>query len=75
MLSRKLLLLGFFLVPIENLSVAPSSGWPAIAPVIFFLVAALNIKKMRFSKKEITIIFFLSFFVECCRLDIELFAN
>lgn len=57
MLSRNLLYLGFFLVPFENLSIAPSSGWPAIAPLIFLLVAVLNIKKIQFSKKEFVIIF------------------
>lgn len=59
MLSQRLLVLAFFLVPFENLSVAPSAGWPAVSPLFFLLIVALNFKKIEFSKKEISIIFIL----------------
>lgn len=33
---------GFFLMPFENLAIAPSAGWPAVSPLLFFLAFALG---------------------------------
>lgn len=36
-LSKRFFKYGMFLIPFENLSIAPSAGWPAIAPIFFFV--------------------------------------
>lgn len=43
-ISFRLVLIGFFLLPFENLIIAPSAGWPAISPV-FFLFALIFMGK------------------------------
>ena len=35
-LSYLLACVGFFLLPFENLKIAPSAGWPAITPIVLF---------------------------------------
>lgn len=58
MLSKKfdtfLFLLGVFLIPFDNLAIAPSNGWATVAPIIFFLYALLNVRYIR-PRKEIVL--------------------
>ena len=36
--------IGLFLIPFENFFFAPSAGWAAIAPIVFFIYFFQNIK-------------------------------
>ncbi|UAW99449.1 hypothetical protein KEM63_05640 [Halopseudomonas nanhaiensis] len=45
--------LGFFLLPFENLAIAPSAGWPAIAPIFFFASVLLSLNSMSFSVAKV----------------------
>lgn len=55
-------LLGIFLLPFENLKFAPSSGWAAITPLIWFIYVIINSKRaFKSILKYKKIIFFLIF--------------
>jgi len=40
--------LALFLIPFDNLFFAPSAGWAAISPMIFFVYLMLNLKQLKF---------------------------
>ncbi|MGN0153775.1 MAG: hypothetical protein ACI4A3_04950 [Lachnospiraceae bacterium] len=42
---NKIFLIACFLIPFENFFFAPSSGWAAIAPLLFFAYTLLNFKQ------------------------------
>ncbi|CAK7026995.1 MULTISPECIES: hypothetical protein [Fusobacterium] len=44
--------IGLFLIPFENFFFAPSAGWAAIAPIIFFIYFIQNIKKVKIILKK-----------------------
>ena len=44
--------IGLFFVPFENFFFAPSAGWAAISPIIFFVYLMVNIKYMGFIIKK-----------------------
>ncbi|MDH6459827.1 hypothetical protein M2102_003499 [Fusobacterium sp. PH5-7] len=44
--------IGLFLIPFENFFFAPSAGWAAIAPIIFFIYFFQNIKKVKIILKK-----------------------
>lgn len=51
--------IGLFLIPFENFFFAPSSGWAAIAPVVFFIYLITKIKYViKLLKKETRLILF-----------------
>lgn len=39
-------LIGLFFIPFDNLFFAPTNGWAAIAPIIFFVYCIMNIKSL-----------------------------
>jgi hypothetical protein len=45
--------ISFFLIPFENLVVAPSPGWPAIAPILFFCAYVFLPNAYKVSKNEV----------------------
>lgn len=56
--------LGLFLIPFENFFFAPSTGWAAIAPFIFFLYFLTKLKLIfLLVKKEKKIIMFIIFMI------------
>ncbi|MDX8335940.1 hypothetical protein [Candidatus Cetobacterium colombiensis] len=47
--------IGLILIPFENLFFAPSSGWAAIAPIIFFFYVLINFKSAFKNIKKVEI--------------------
>lgn len=50
-------IIGLFLLPFENLIIAPSSGWATLTPIIFFLYVVVNLKEAFKSIYKFKIIF------------------
>lgn len=50
-------IIGLFLMPFENLIIAPSSGWATLTPIIFFLYVVVNLKEAFKSIYKFKIIF------------------
>lgn len=54
MLTKKLdsfiFLLGVFLIPFDNLVIAPSAGWATLAPFVFLTYILFNIKYLKIKK-------------------------
>lgn len=66
-----LFLIGIFLLPFENFFFAPTSGWAAIAPIIFFLYLMLNVNmvlKSIIKYRKIFIMFFWVFLITLINL-------
>lgn len=63
-LARAFFVLGVFLIPFDNLVIAPSKGWATVSPVLFFFSAFLifieSPSRLRFSYKTIFILIFFS---------------
>lgn len=53
-------LIGVFLIPFDNLVIAPSAGWASIAPFLFLLYILLNLSK---SKNYFKRTFFITFLI------------
>ena len=57
---------GVFLLPFDNLAIAPTAGWAAIAPLVFFLYVLLNINVVKVSLKSLIFTFAIVILTSFC---------
>lgn len=57
-LFYRIVFAGFFMLPFENFIIAPSSGWPALSPLVFLLALVFRSTKFSLDRKEVIVLLF-----------------